>query len=55
LINNADWDWDAVRESIVRAAETAIELDPELAEGHAALGLTLLEDASRLWRYPKRT
>ena len=42
-INNADW--DAVRESIVRAAETAIELDPELAEGHAALGLTLLDHA----------
>ncbi len=32
----------AARESILRAAETAIELDPELAEGHAALGLTLL-------------
>jgi tetratricopeptide (TPR) repeat protein len=42
-INNADW--EAVRESIVRAAETAIELDPELAEGHAALGLTLLNHA----------
>ncbi len=42
-INNPDW--DAVRESIVRAAEKAIELDPELAEGHAALGLTLLEHA----------
>ena len=45
-INNADW--DAVRESAVRAAKTAIELDPELAEGHAALGLILLDDASRL-------
>jgi TolB-like protein/tetratricopeptide (TPR) repeat protein len=42
-INNPDW--DDVRESIVRAAETAIELDPELAEGHAALGLTLLDHA----------
>ena len=42
-INNADW--DAIRESAVRAAKTAIELDPELAEGHAALGLTLLNDA----------
>jgi len=35
----------AARESIVRAAETAIELDPKLAEGHAALGLILLSDA----------
>jgi tetratricopeptide (TPR) repeat protein len=35
----------AARESAVRAAETAIELDPELAEGHAALGLILLGDA----------
>jgi TolB-like protein/Flp pilus assembly protein TadD len=42
-INNADW--DAVRESILRAANTAIELDPKLAEGHAALGLTLLDHA----------
>jgi len=42
-LNNTDW--DDVRESIVRAAETAIELDPELAEGHAALGLTLLDHA----------
>jgi len=41
-INNPDW--DDVRESIVRAAETAIELDPELAEGHAALGLILMGD-----------
>ncbi|MEK6249114.1 MAG: hypothetical protein N2C12_13100, partial [Planctomycetales bacterium] len=39
-INNPDW--DTVRESAYRAAKTAIELDPELAEGHAALGLTLL-------------
>jgi len=38
-------DRDAARESAVRAAETAIELDPELAEGHAALGLILLGDA----------
>jgi TolB-like protein/Flp pilus assembly protein TadD len=35
----------AVRESAVIAAKTAIELDPELAEGHAALGLILLDDA----------
>ena len=34
----------ADRESAVRAAQTAIELDPELAEGHAALGLLLLDD-----------
>ena len=37
-------DWEAIRESAVRAAETALELDPELAEGHAALGLMLLDD-----------
>jgi tetratricopeptide (TPR) repeat protein len=37
-------DRDAARESAVRAAETAIELDSELAEGHAALGLLLLDD-----------
>ncbi len=42
-LNNDDW--DAIRESAVRAAKTAIELDPELAEGHAALGLTLLDHA----------
>jgi len=36
---------DANRESAIRAAQTAIELDPELAEGHAALGLILLNDA----------
>jgi len=35
----------AARESAVRAAQTAIELDPELADGHAALGLILLDDA----------
>ena len=45
-LNNDDW--DAIRESAVRAAKTAIELDPELAEGHAALGLISLSDASRL-------
>jgi TolB-like protein len=45
-INNPDW--ADVREPIVRAAETAIELDPELAEGHAALGLTLLNNAALL-------
>jgi TolB-like protein/tetratricopeptide (TPR) repeat protein len=37
-------DRDAARESAVRAAETAIKLDSELAEGHAALGLLLLDD-----------
>ena len=51
-INNPDW--DAVRESAVRAAKTAIELDPELAEGHAALGLILI-DLQLFWRYGKRT
>ena len=35
----------ACGESAVRAAETAIGLDSELAEGHAALGL-LLEDVT---------
>ena len=45
-INNPDW--EAIRESAVRAAETAIELDSELAEGHAALGLTLLNHAIEL-------
>jgi len=44
-INNPDW--NDVRESAVRAAKTAIELDPELAEGHAALGLTLLNHANQ--------
>jgi TolB-like protein/Flp pilus assembly protein TadD len=38
----------AVRESALQAARTAIELDPELAEGHAALGLILLNDATVL-------
>jgi len=46
VINNDDI--DAVHESAFRAAKTAIELDPELAEGHAALGLILLDDAARL-------
>ena len=41
---NDDRDQDAASESAVRATETAIELDPELAEGHAALGLLLLDD-----------
>ena len=41
-------DWDAVHDFAVRAAETAIELDPELTEGHAALGLTLLDEANLL-------
>ena len=36
------YDWEPTHESAVRAAETALELDPELAEGHAALGLMLL-------------
>ena len=43
-LNYRDEDWQANRESALRAAETAIELDPELAEGHAALGLMLLGD-----------
>jgi adenylate cyclase len=42
-INNPDW--NTIRESIVKAAETALELDPELAEGHAALGLIMLSNA----------
>ena len=44
---NSD-NWEAVHESAVQAAETAIELDPELAEGHAALGLMLLDEAVEL-------
>ena len=47
-LNFRDDDRVAARESAVRAAETAIELDSELAEGHAALGLILLNDARRL-------
>ena len=39
-------DWDAVRETIFQSAETAIELDPGLADGHAALGLALLNSAT---------
>jgi serine/threonine-protein kinase len=42
--NSRGEDRVAARESAVRAAQTAIELDPELAEGHAALGLLLLDD-----------
>ncbi len=38
----------AAREFAARAAQKAIELDPELAEGHAALGLILLDDAKVL-------
>jgi len=34
----------AVYEHAVRAAQTALELDSELAEGHAVLGLLLLDD-----------
>ena len=55
-----DWPWRlslvtidddrvAARESAVRAAETAIKLDPELAEGYAALGLILLDDTVTVW------
>jgi TolB-like protein len=40
-----DDEWVATHESAVQAAETAIELAPELAEGHAALGLMRLGDA----------
>ncbi len=38
-------DWVAALEFALRAAETAIELDPKLAEGHAALGLLLMPGA----------
>jgi len=38
----------AARASAVRAVETAIELDPELADGHAALGLILLGNATEI-------
>ena len=44
----------AARESAARAAETAIELDPELAEGHAALGLILMDDLERAERLLRR-
>jgi len=47
-------DWVAARESAARAAETAIELDPELAEGHAALGLILMDDLERAERSLRR-
>ena len=43
-LNYYDDDRVARHESAVRAAQTAIELDPGLAEGHAALGLLLLGD-----------
>jgi tetratricopeptide (TPR) repeat protein len=42
VVNNDDL--VAVYEHAVRAAQTAVELDSELAEGHAALGLLLLDD-----------
>jgi len=42
VVNNDDL--VAVYEHAVRAAQTALELDSELAEGHAALGLLLLDD-----------
>jgi tetratricopeptide (TPR) repeat protein len=45
----------AARESAVRAAETAIELDPELAEGHAALGLILMDDAENKFEHAERS
>jgi len=55
-VNNTDW--DAVREAAVRAAERAVELDPELAEGHAAFGLMLtypeVEDLERSERSLRR-
>ena len=43
-LKTVDGNGEANHESAVRAAETALELDPELAEGHAALGLMLLGD-----------
>jgi TolB-like protein/tetratricopeptide (TPR) repeat protein len=45
----------ATRESAVRAAQTAIELDPELAEGHAALGLILLDDTENNLEHAERS
>jgi adenylate cyclase len=45
-INNRDW--ENTRATIVRAATTAIDLDPELAEAHASLGLALFDHAIRL-------
>jgi TolB-like protein/Tfp pilus assembly protein PilF len=42
-LNNGADDRVASHESAVRAAETALELDPELAEAHAAIGLMLID------------
>jgi len=47
-LNFRDDDRVAARESAARAAQTAIELDPGLAEGHAALGLLLMDDSRLL-------
>ena len=47
--------WDANHETAVRAAETALELDPELAEGHAALGLMLLNDTGNKFERAERS
>ncbi len=44
LKHYSDDEREANHQSAIRAAETALELDPELAEGHAALGLLLLDD-----------
>jgi len=44
LKHYSDDEREANHQSAIRAAETALELDPELAEGHAALGLMLLDD-----------
>jgi TolB-like protein/Flp pilus assembly protein TadD len=51
-LNYSAADRVAAHESAARAAQTAIELDPGLAEGHAALGL-LLTDDSRLLDDPE--
>jgi TolB-like protein/tetratricopeptide (TPR) repeat protein len=45
-LNHAADDRAAVRDSAARAAETALELDPELAEAHAVLGLILFDEVS---------
>ena len=45
-LNHAADDRAAVRDSAARAAETALELDPELAEAHAVLGLVLFDEVS---------
>jgi TolB-like protein len=45
----------AAHESAVRAAQTAIELDPDLAEGHAALGLILLDDTENKFERAERS